>query len=55
MLIPLNMQPEEQKPIRVLLPQALYKRLKLQCPDHGMLSQLIRRLLEKHLTNVEST
>ena len=39
--------------IRVLLPDALYQQVKKQCPDHGMISQLIRALLEKHLRGLE--
>ena len=41
------------KAIRVLLPNELYEKVKKQCPDHGMISQLIRALLEKHLRGLE--
>ena len=42
-----------QKSIRIILPLELYNRLKLQTPDHGMLSQLIRHLIERHLLDLE--
>jgi hypothetical protein len=38
-----------QKSMRVVLPEALYNRLKRECPDHGDISKLIRKLLIKHL------
>ena len=42
-----------QKSIRIILPLDLYSRLKAKTPDHGMLSQLIRRLIERHLLDLE--
>ena len=44
---------EPSRAIRVLLPDALYKQVKNQCPDHGMISQLIRALLEKYVRGME--
>ena len=41
------------KSIRVILPFNLYKELKLTCPDHGMISQLVRHLLEKHFESLK--
>lgn len=38
-----------QKSVRVVLPEDLYKVLKKECPDHGDLSKLIRKLIIKHL------
>lgn len=40
---------EGQKSVRVVLPSALYNRLKRECPDHGDMSKLVRHLLVKHL------
>ena len=42
-----------EKSIRIILPIELYKKLKLQCPDHGMMSQLVRKLLLTHLQSME--
>lgn len=38
-----------QKSVRVVLPEDLYNVLKKECPDHGDLSKLIRKLIIKHL------
>jgi hypothetical protein len=40
---------EGQKSVRVVLPDDLYALLKKECPDHGDMSKLIRKLLIKHL------
>lgn len=42
-----------QKSIRIILPKALYERLKKECVDHGDISKLIRKLLIKHLKSIE--
>ena len=42
-----------QKSLRVVLPDDLYNRLKKECPDHGDMSKLIRKLLIKHLEGLE--
>ena len=39
----------KQRSIRVAMPESLYQKLKRETPDHGSLSQLVRKLLEKHL------
>ena len=44
---------EPSRAIRVLLPNELYEKVKKQCPDHGMISQLIRALLEKYVRGME--
>lgn len=41
-----------QKSIRIVLPEALYNRLKEECPDHGDLSKLVRRLIIKYLKDI---
>lgn len=38
-----------QKSVRVVLPEDLYNQLKKECPDHGDLSKLVRKLIIKHL------
>ena len=48
-----NDDDDKARAIRVLLPNELYEKVKKQCPDHGMLSQLIRALLEKYLRGME--
>ena len=42
-----------QKSIRIVLPANLYERLKKECPDHGDLSKLIRKLLVKYLQSIK--
>jgi hypothetical protein len=42
-----------QKSIRIVLPAILYERLKAECPDHGDLSKLVRKLLIKYLTSIK--
>jgi hypothetical protein len=44
---------EGQKSIRVVVPIRLYDRLKEQCVDHGDISRLVRKLLEKWVTTAE--
>lgn len=39
---------EGQKSVRVVLPVVLYNKLKRECPDHGDMSKLVRKLLQKH-------
>lgn len=38
-----------QKSIRVVLDEGLYQAIKKQYPEHGELSQLVRKLLIKHI------
>ena len=35
------------------MPEALYEELKIECPEHGQISQLIRKLLLKHLKSLQ--
>jgi hypothetical protein len=42
-----------QKSIRIILPKALYDRLKKECVDHGDISKLIRKLLLRHLESLK--
>lgn len=42
-----------QKSIRIVLPANLYERLKKECPDHGDLSKLVRKLLVKYLASIK--
>jgi hypothetical protein len=42
-----------QKSIRIILPAALYERLKKECVDHGDISKLIRKLLVKYLQSIK--
>lgn len=44
---------EGQKSVRVVLPDDLYALLKKECPDHGDMSKLIRKLLIKHLEGLQ--
>jgi hypothetical protein len=46
---------EGQKSVRVVLPQSMYDKLKVECPDHGDMSKLIRTLLRKHLRALENS
>lgn len=41
-----------QKSLRVVLPLDLYDKVKAACPEHGQISQLIRALLSKYLSQV---
>jgi hypothetical protein len=45
--------PETQRSIRIAMPEELYQELKDECPEHGQISQLIRKLLIKHLKSLE--
>ena len=42
-----------QKSMRVVLPVEIYNRLKKECPDHGDMSKLVRKLIVKHLEQLE--
>lgn len=44
---------EKNRNIRIVVPKDLYDRLKDLCPEHGQLSQLVRKLIIKHLENSE--
>jgi hypothetical protein len=41
-----------QRSVRIVLPDAVYNRLKRECPDHGDLSKLVRRLIIKYLISI---
>lgn len=41
-------------PIRIVISQPLYDRLKEQCHDHGDISKLVRKLLSKYLDMMEA-
>ena len=45
----------QAKPIRIVIPDELYKRLKAECRDHGDISKLVRKLLVKYLDMMEGT
>ena len=42
----------DQKSMRIVLPEALYDKLRIETPEHGDISKLIRRLLIKYLDSV---
>ena len=44
--------PDTQRSIRIAMPEALYQELKKECEEHGEISQLIRKLLIKHLKSL---
>lgn len=39
---------EVQKSLRIVIPLDLYAQVKVACPEHGQISQLVRALLMKH-------
>ena len=42
---------DKQRSIRVVISTELYNKIKLNYPEHGQMSQLVRSLLTKHLEN----
>ena len=46
---------KKQHPIRIVVNDALYERLKQECSDHGDVSKLVRKLLTKYLDMMEGT
>lgn len=45
---------ETQKSVRVVLPLAMYNKLKKRCRQHGDMSDIVRRLLREWLKKPES-
>jgi metal-responsive CopG/Arc/MetJ family transcriptional regulator len=39
----------KQKSLRIVIPEALYNRIKMECTEYGDISKLIRQLLIKYL------
>ena len=46
---------KKQHPIRIVVDDALYQRLKEECKDHGDVSKLVRKLLAKYLDMMDGT
>jgi len=46
---------EIQKSLRIVIPLELYAQVKLACPEHGQISQLVRALLIKHFLQLADT
>ena len=46
---------KKQRPIRIVVDEDLYARLKEECKDHGDVSKLVRKLLTKYLDMMAGT